>query len=188
MCSLFSAAVRSGSRATCIAGGCCQLPGRELFASHLLENNFAPILNHFYCTAEYVSASAAASALEIPAEQCQLLLYTLAAVGGKAGADAAVAAGGPSELGGASIYDLSLFLMAQLYSQEVQKPETKDHWPDPASNTCPGAEAAALKCGPRAAQQQGGLHREGHKLHTVLLLAGWPWLASVWFCSVYIYA
>jgi hypothetical protein len=89
----------------------------------------------------------------MPAEQCQLLLYTLAAVGGKAGAAAAVAAGSTAEEGGASIFDLSLFLMAQLYNREAQKHETQDHWPDPSSSATAQQQADTLKAaGGRAVQ------------------------------------
>lgn len=102
--------------------------------------------------AEYVSASAAAAALEIPAEQCQLLLYTLAAVGGKAGAAAAAAAGRSPEEGGTSIFDLSLFLMAQLYNREAQKHETQDHWPDPSSSGAAQQQDAFKAAGARAVQ------------------------------------
>ncbi|WIA21468.1 hypothetical protein OEZ85_000675 [Tetradesmus obliquus] len=100
---------------------------------------------------KYVSASAAAAALEIPAEQCQLLLYTLAAVGGKAGAAAAESAGRTAEEGGASIFDLSLFLMAQLYNREAQKHETQDHWPDPSGSSA-AQQQDAFKAGGRAVQ------------------------------------
>eukprot|EP00882_Tetradesmus_deserticola_P020170 GHRQ01021741.1.p1 GENE.GHRQ01021741.1~~GHRQ01021741.1.p1 ORF type:complete len:297 (+),score=47.16 GHRQ01021741.1:258-1148(+) len=101
----------------------------------------------------YVSLSAAAAALEMPEEQCQLLLYTLAAVGGKAGTAAAAAAGGAAVDSGASIFDLSLFLMAQLYNREAQKPETQDHWPDPSANTGAQQPADAFKAaGGRAVQ------------------------------------
>ncbi|KAF6253343.1 tubulin binding cofactor C-domain-containing protein [Scenedesmus sp. NREL 46B-D3] len=94
---------------------------------------------------KYVTASAAAAALEMPGEQCQLLLYTLASVGGKAGTAAAEAAGTHPEEGGASIFDLSLFLMAQLYNREAQKPETQDHWPDPSTSSGTQQHADAFK-------------------------------------------
>jgi hypothetical protein len=74
-------------------------------------------------------------------------------VGGKAGAAAAEAAGRTPEEGGASIFDLSLFLMAQLYNREAQKHETQDHWPDPHSSSATQQQADAFKAaGGRAVQ------------------------------------
>ncbi|KAF8056726.1 tbccd1 [Scenedesmus sp. PABB004] len=84
--------------------------------------------------AKYVSAAAAAGVLDMAPEVCQLLLDVLAAVGGRA-ARAAAPGGG---VGGVDAHDLGLFLMAQLYNRESHKPETQDHWPEPA----PGGGAA----------------------------------------------
>lgn len=89
---------------------------------------------------EYVTCEDAASVLDMPVEQCQLLLDMIPAVSSKASSPA----------GGVNLYDLSLLLMAQLYKREAQKPETQDHWPEPAS--CSAGQSDAVKGGTKAAQ------------------------------------
>ncbi len=71
-----------------------------------------------------VPAASLAQALEMPAQHCQLLLDTQAAV-----APIPPAASAPP-CSGAPLHGILLFLFAQLYGREQNKPDTKDHWPD----------------------------------------------------------
>eukprot|EP00775_Hariotina_reticulata_P013625 gene13625-13751_t len=98
------------------------------------------------CNPGSISCAAAAAVLDLPQQECQLLLDILAAVLNKP--HAASSSGQPTAL--VPVHQLSLFLMAQLFDRDARKPETQDHWPDPQSNNlC--AEALIHRSNARAA-------------------------------------
>jgi hypothetical protein len=89
---------------------------------------------------------ALASCLQLPQQQCELLLSTLAAVGPQ-GSGVGAPAAPLAAAGGVSIHQLLLFLLAQMYGRDAHKPETQDHWPDAearlARAVSPGAQRSA---------------------------------------------
>lgn len=94
--------------------GCLQLNTSCCCGTTMANKHMRSCLTRL-CPAELVSCAQVASVLDLTEQQCQLLLDTLAAVGGSSSVQ------GPGLEPLVDLHELSLFLLAQIYGREAHR-------------------------------------------------------------------